>query len=69
MDPQMQYFTLPQVFRTDSAQTTRIPTLPAKVHTDSVLVRTDSVLVRVDSVLVRTDCMSSLQVNIRANSA
>jgi hypothetical protein len=66
-----QYFTLPQVFRTDHTDSTdsvKIPTLPAKVHMDSVLVRTDSVLVRADSMLVRTDCMASLQVNIRANS-
>jgi hypothetical protein len=58
---------VPHGFRTDhtdSVDSVQIPTLPAKVHTDSVLVRTDSVLVRVDSVLVHTDCMSSLQVNI-----
>jgi hypothetical protein len=62
---------VPHGFRTDhtdSADSVQIPTLPAKVHTDSVLVRTDSMLVCVDSVLICTDCMSSLQVNIRANS-
>jgi hypothetical protein len=59
----LQYFTLPQVFRTDSTQTTRNLNLPVNVHTDSVSVRAESVLVCADSMLVRADSVPSLQVN------